>query len=94
MTSLNEQDKFQSPFVTYNSVVTGATADNELTRSMTILRNEGVNPIVVMEITSESTGVLCGVTEIQTWLRDWLFSLPKNSTIIHSMDNSWRSMVD
>ncbi len=79
MTSINQQDKFQSPFITYNSVVTGATADNELTRSMTILRNEGINPLVVMEITSESDGVLCGVTEIHTWLRDWLFSLPKNS---------------
>ncbi|MFL2665346.1 MAG: nicotinate phosphoribosyltransferase [Dehalococcoidia bacterium] len=79
MTSLNDQDKFQSPFVTYNSVVTGATADNELTRSMTILRNEGINPIVAIEIASESDGVLCGITEIQTWLRDWLFSLPKNT---------------
>ncbi len=50
------------------SVLTGYTADNELHRALTILRNEGINPEVVVEFTAERDGVFCGITEVKTLL--------------------------
>ena len=50
------------------SVLVGDTADNELHRTLTILRNEGLNPEVVMEFTSEREGILCGITETRSLL--------------------------
>lgn len=50
------------------SVLTGYTADNELHRALTILRNEGVNPEVIVEFTAEHDGIFCGVTEVKTLL--------------------------
>ena len=50
------------------SVLTGYTADNELHRALTILRNEGVNPEVVVEFAAERDGVFCGITEVKTLL--------------------------
>lgn len=50
------------------SVLTGYTADNELHRALTILRNEGINPEVVVEFTAAREGVLCGISEVKTLL--------------------------
>ena len=50
------------------SVLTGYTADNELHRALTILRNEGVNPEVIVEFTAERDGIFCGITEVKTLL--------------------------
>jgi nicotinate phosphoribosyltransferase len=50
------------------SVLTGYTADNELHRALTILRNEGVNPEVVVEFTAERNGIFCGISEVKTLL--------------------------
>ena len=50
------------------SVLTGYTADNELHRALTILRNEGVNPEVVVEFTAERDGTFCGISEVKTLL--------------------------
>lgn len=50
------------------SVLVGDTADVYLQRSQTILRNEGVNPSVVIEFRPERDGLLCGVTEVQSLL--------------------------
>ena len=57
-----------SDFEIGRSVLTGYTADNELHRALTILRNEGVNPEVVVEFTAERDAVLCGITEVKTLL--------------------------
>jgi nicotinate phosphoribosyltransferase len=35
---------------------------------LTILRNEGINPEVVVEFTAERDGVFCGITEVKTLL--------------------------
>lgn len=50
------------------SVLTGYTADNELHRALTILRNEGINPEVVVEFTAERAGIFCGISEVKTLL--------------------------
>src|SRR5579884_3908890 len=45
------------------SVVDGRTADSYFHRTNEILRGEGVNPIVVMEIFCRAQAVVCGVKE-------------------------------
>jgi len=51
-----------------NSVLVGDTADVYFHRTMTILRNEGMNPEVVMEFTPERGGVLGGINEVRSLL--------------------------
>ena len=65
------------------SVLTGYTADNELHRALTILRNEGVNPEVVVEVTAERDGVFCGITEVKTLLDR---VLPETGREVWSLD--------
>jgi nicotinate phosphoribosyltransferase len=45
------------------SVLVGETADVYLQRTLTILRNEGVNPVVTLEFSPQRPGVFCGITE-------------------------------
>ena len=51
-----------------NSLLVGDTADVYFHRTMTILRNEGMNPEVVMEFTPERDGVLSGINEVRSLL--------------------------
>ena len=57
-----------SQFEISRPVLVGDTADVYLQRTLTILRNEGVNPAVTMEFTPERSGVLCGLTEARVLL--------------------------
>jgi nicotinate phosphoribosyltransferase len=50
------------------SLITGDTADVYLHRTQRILRNEGLNPMVVMEFMSTQDGVLCGSMEAKAVL--------------------------
>ena len=50
------------------TVLVGDTADVYLQRTLTILRNEGVNPVVTMEFAPERSGVICGLTEAKVLL--------------------------
>lgn len=50
------------------SVITGDTADVYLHRTQRILRNEGLNPIVVMEFLPTQPAVLCGAQEVKAVL--------------------------
>ncbi|MEE8519099.1 MAG: nicotinate phosphoribosyltransferase [Dehalococcoidia bacterium] len=50
------------------SLITGDTADVYLHRTQRILRNEGLNPTVVMEFSSTQDGVLCGSMEAKAVL--------------------------
>lgn len=45
------------------SVRVGETADVYIQRALTVLRNEGVNPLVTTEFAPERGGVLCGIEE-------------------------------
>ena len=47
------------------SVLVGDTADVFLQRTLTILRNEGINPTVAMEFFPNRSGVLCGMKEVR-----------------------------
>ena len=50
------------------SVLVGDTADIYLQRTLTILRNEGINPVVTMEFFPERRGMFCGVKEVRALL--------------------------
>lgn len=50
------------------SVITGDTADVYLHRTQRILRNEGLNPTVVMEFSISRAAVLCGSQEVKAVL--------------------------
>ncbi len=51
-----------------NSLLVGDTADVYFHRTMTILRNEGVNPNVVMEFFADRDGILSGINEVRSLL--------------------------
>ena len=50
------------------SVITGDTADVYLHRTQRVLRNEGINPTVVMEFSAATEGTLCGSMEVRAVL--------------------------
>ena len=50
------------------SVLVGDTADVSLQRTLTVLRNEGLNPTVTVEYFPTTSGVFCGVKEIKLLL--------------------------
>ena len=50
------------------SLITGDTADVYLHRTQRILRNEGLNPVVVMEFSVAKQAVLCGTMEVRALL--------------------------
>ena len=47
------------------SLLVGETADVYLQRTLTILRNEGVNPTVALEFSPRRAGIFCGITEVR-----------------------------
>ena len=49
-------------------VLVGDTADVYLQRTLTILRNESINPEVAMEFAPERGGVFCGISEVRALL--------------------------
>ena len=51
------------------SVQVGETAEVSLQRGLTVLRNEGINPVVTMEFSSSGNGVFCGIREIKALLQ-------------------------
>ncbi len=51
------------------SVQVGETADVGLHRGITILRNEGINPVVSVEFSPTRGGVLCGIKEVKALLQ-------------------------
>ncbi len=61
--------QFRTPsFEVRPSVITGDTADLYLHRTQRILRNEGMNPTVVMEFSANRASVLCGSQEVKAVL--------------------------
>ncbi len=58
------EPKFEIP----DSAISGETADIYFERTREILRKEGLNPVVTMEIFSSHAGVLCGMKEVEALL--------------------------
>ena len=50
------------------SVLVGDTADVSFHRGMTVLRNEGINPVVTVEFSAVRGGIFCGIREVKALL--------------------------
>lgn len=59
---------FNPHFDVRPSLITGDTADLYLHRTQRVLRNEGLNPKVVMDFSPTQPGVLCGTMEVRAIL--------------------------
>ena len=46
----------------------GDTADNSLQKTVQILRGEGINPVIVIEFSPSSSGILCGLNGVKVLL--------------------------
>ena len=57
-----------SEFEIRPSILVGDTADVYSQRTLTILRNEGINPMVTIEFFAQKEGVFCGVKEARALL--------------------------
>ena len=67
------QGKLPRPkFETIGSIIAGETADIYFVRTVDVLRAEGVNPVATMEVFPTRDGILCGMEEVLTLLRQVL----------------------
>lgn len=57
-----------SEFEIRPSILVGDTADVYSQRTLTILRNEGINPMVTIEFFAQKEGVFCGIKEVRALL--------------------------
>ena len=57
-----------SEFEIKRSVLVGDTTDVYLQRTLTILRNENINPVVTIEFSSGAEGIICGLNEVKALL--------------------------
>ncbi|MCX7912492.1 MAG: nicotinate phosphoribosyltransferase, partial [Dehalococcoidales bacterium] len=59
-------------------VISGESADIYFVRTVEILRREGINPVATMEVFASRSGVLCGIEEVLSLLRE---VLPEGSEV-------------
>ena len=72
-----------SEFEIKRSVLVGDTTDVYLQRTLTILRNENINPTVSIELAPKNNGVFCGREEVLTLLKE---ILPDSGAEVWSLD--------
>lgn len=65
------------------SVLVGETADVYLQRTLTILRNEGRNPLVSLEFSPQRAGIFCGIAEVRGLLAR---VLPETGSEVWALD--------
>ena len=70
-------------FTIWPAVLTGETADVYFQRTTAVLRNESVNPVVTMEFFPHRPGLLCGVKESLTLLKQ---VLPKSYSEVWALE--------
>ena len=64
-------------------ILVGDTADIYSQRTLTILRNEGLNPVVAIEFFAQRDGVFCGIREVLALLSK---VLPETGTEVWSLE--------
>ena len=63
------QAKIKPPkFEPSEAVLSGETADVYFPRTIEVLRGEGLNPVVTMEVFASRAGILCGIEEVKALL--------------------------
>ena len=65
------------------AVLSGETSDIYFTRTIEILRREGLNPAATMEVFTSGAGVLCGIEEVKALLDG---VLPKANREVWALD--------
>ena len=65
------------------TILVGDTADVSFQRTLTILRNEGINPTVTMEFSAKRPGVFCGIKEVRALLGK---VLPETGSEVWALD--------
>ena len=65
------------------TILVGDTADVSSQRTLTILRNEGINPTVTMEFSAQRPGVFCGIKEVRALLGK---VLPETGSEVWALD--------
>jgi len=68
LTSLEVSPAKPAKFEPSEAVLSGETADVYFTRTVDILRREGLNPVATMEVFSSGVGVFCGIEEVKALL--------------------------
>jgi len=58
----------QPQWETSPAIISGETADIYFVRTVAILREEGLNPVVTMEVFPGRAGILCGIKEVKALL--------------------------
>jgi nicotinate phosphoribosyltransferase len=56
------------PFEIPDAILSGDTADVYFTRSVEILKREGINPVATMEVFGTRPGIICGMREVHALL--------------------------
>jgi len=70
------------------SVLTGDSADVYFARAAEILAGEGLDPVVVMEVFTRQSGVLCGIDEAKVLLAHVLSDAPAaDQVLVEALDD-------
>jgi nicotinate phosphoribosyltransferase len=80
-----------TPFDIRPSILVGDTADVYLQRTLTILRNESINPTVTMEFFPQRSGVYCGIREVRSLLTK---VLPESGSEVWSLQEGETIQAD
>jgi nicotinate phosphoribosyltransferase len=70
-----------------SEILTGDSADVYFARAEEILAKEGIDPVVVMEVFSRETGVLCGIDEAKILLAHVLADVPADEAVVEALSD-------
>ena len=70
-----------------SEILSGDSADVYFARAERILEQEGLDPVVVMEVFTRQDAVLCGIDEAKTLLATVLADADPKETVVESLDD-------
>jgi nicotinate phosphoribosyltransferase len=70
-----------------HEILSGESADVYFARAERILEREGIDPIVLMEVFSRDSGVLCGIDEAKNLLAHVLAEADPSETTVEALDD-------
>jgi nicotinate phosphoribosyltransferase len=70
-----------------HEILSGESADVYFARAERILEREGIDPVVLMEVFSRESGVLCGIDEAKTLLAHALADADPVEAVIETLDD-------
>ncbi len=69
------------------AILTGQSADVYFARARQILEREGLDPVVVMEVFTRQSGILCGIDEAKVLLAHALADAPPEETLVEALSD-------